>query len=88
MSETKTPGKAAGKAPAAGMEERQIRIVARRDGFRRCGVAHSAAPAFHPCDRFTADELERLRADPMLIVDVVDGAGRLAAGPVQDAPSP
>lgn len=57
---------------------RKIRIVSRRDGFRRCGVAHPATPTFHPEDRFTPDELERLCRDPMLIVDVLDAAGRLA----------
>jgi len=48
-----------------------IHIVSRTEGFRRCGVAHSVAPTDHPDDRFTADELERLREDPMLVVVVL-----------------
>lgn len=67
------------EADRADTPPRKIRIVSRRDGFRRCGVAHPATPTFHPEDRFAPDELERLCRDPMLIVDVVDAAGRLAS---------
>ena len=46
-----------------------VRISARRDGFRRCGVAHSKAPRDWPAGSFTADELEVLRAEPNLSVE-------------------
>ncbi|WP_141109671.1 HI1506-related protein [Escherichia albertii] len=45
-----------------------IEITARRDGFRRCGVAHSATTKAWPADAFTPEQLEVLKADPMLIV--------------------
>lgn len=45
-----------------------ITIVSKRDGFRRCGIAHPAAPTTYPEGRFTDDELARLEAEPMLVV--------------------
>jgi hypothetical protein len=48
-----------------------IVIRSRTEGFRRCGLAHSIAPTQHPNDRFTADELERLLEEPMLMVEVL-----------------
>ncbi|MFW5490427.1 MAG: HI1506-related protein [Desulfovibrio sp.] len=50
-----------------------IRITSKRDGFRRCGVAHTEKPTDYPDDRFTAGELAVLKAEPMLVVvDVED----------------
>lgn len=48
-----------------------VRIAAKRDGFRRCGLAHPKAPVEHPGNRFTPAELERLLAEPMLTVELV-----------------
>jgi hypothetical protein len=48
-----------------------LRITSKRDGFRRCGVAHSATPTEHPAGRFTEEEVERLKAEPMLIVEEI-----------------
>lgn len=45
-----------------------IQITARRDGFRRLGIAHSAAGHTWPDDQFTAKELAVLESDPNLIV--------------------
>lgn len=45
-----------------------IEIRALRDGFYRCGVRHGAEPTRWPDDRFTAEELARLQAEPMLVV--------------------
>ena len=45
-----------------------IRIISKKEGFRRCGVAHSEKPADYPDDKFTKKELERLKDEPMLIV--------------------
>lgn len=45
-----------------------IQITARRDGFRRLGIAHSAAGHTWPDDAFTAEQLAVLEADPNLIV--------------------
>lgn len=48
-----------------------IRITAKRHGFRRAGMAHPTTPTEHPGDRFTAEQLEALRAEPMLVVETV-----------------
>lgn len=50
-----------------------IRITSKQDGFRRCGVAHPAAATSHRDDAFTAVQLVRLQAEPMLIVELLDG---------------
>lgn len=51
---------------------KMIRIVAKRDGFRRCGVRHSASGADHPTDQFSKDEMKILLAEPMLVVHEVE----------------
>jgi hypothetical protein len=48
-------------------------ITSKRDGFRRCGIEHPAKPVEYPDDRFTEEQLKKLKAEPMLIVQVVDG---------------
>ena len=55
-----------------------VTITATRDGFWRCGVAHPASPVDHPEGRWTGEELERLRAEPRLVV--VDTADKPADG--------
>ncbi len=49
-----------------------IKIVSKRNGFRRCGVEHLDKPVIYPDDRFTEEELEVLKAEPMLVVSEVD----------------
>ena len=49
-----------------------ILIASIRDGFRRCGVEHSSTPTLHADDRFSAEELATLKAEPMLIVHHVE----------------
>ncbi len=46
-----------------------IRITARRDGFRRCGVAHSKQPTEYADDHFSYEQLKDLMNDPMLVVE-------------------
>ncbi|MFH1028489.1 MAG: HI1506-related protein [Pseudomonadota bacterium] len=48
-----------------------IRITAKKDGFRRCGVTHPAQPTEHPDDAFSKKDLEILKAEPMLVVEVL-----------------
>ena len=48
-----------------------IRITSKRDGFRRCGVAHPATPTEYPKERFTEEELGTLLAEPMLTVETI-----------------
>lgn len=45
-----------------------IRIISKKDGFRRCGIAHSSKPTDYPDDQFSKKELKRLKAEPMLVV--------------------
>ena len=47
-----------------------IIITAKKDGFRRCGVAHSAMPTTYQPDAFTPEQLAELQADPMLVVEI------------------
>lgn len=49
-----------------------ILITAKRDGFRRLGIAHSAQGTAYPDDHFTPAQLAVLKAEPMLVV--VEGA--------------
>jgi hypothetical protein len=49
-----------------------ISITSKKEGFRRCGIAHSTKATVYPDDRFTEDEFEALSAEPMLTVDIVD----------------
>lgn len=48
-----------------------IKIISKKDGFRRCGVAHTEAPTEYPDDAFSDDQLEILMGEPMLVVEVV-----------------
>lgn len=50
-----------------------ITIRSRREGFIRCGIRHTVAAKEYPNDRFSAAELDRLMADPMLVVFVTQG---------------
>jgi|GEM_PF-1424855 len=56
-----------GEAPAPRLA---LRITAKqRKGFRRCGVHHPAAAVDHPEGRFSAAEIEVLKAEPNLVVE-------------------
>ena len=48
-----------------------LKIYSKREGFRRCGMAHPAGPVIHPPGTFTPDQEKRLKAEPMLIVEEV-----------------
>ena len=51
-----------------------VTVTARRDGFHRCGVPHPASPVEYPAGHWSEEQLERLRAEPMLAVaDTADG---------------
>lgn len=50
-----------------------IQITARSEGFRRCGMAHSAKSQIYPDDYFTASQLAVLESEPQLIVVRVSG---------------
>ncbi|MDO9069326.1 MAG: HI1506-related protein [Deltaproteobacteria bacterium] len=48
-----------------------IRITAKQEGFRRCGIAHSMAEVEYQDDQFTEEQLAYLQAEPMLVVEMV-----------------
>lgn len=48
-----------------------IRITAKQEGFRRCGIAHSVAAVEYNDDQFTSEQLAWLQAEPMLEVEIV-----------------
>lgn len=45
-----------------------IIITSKKEGFRRCGVAHAATPTEYPDGRFTPEQIEALHNEPMLVV--------------------
>ena len=45
-----------------------IRIQSKKQGFRRCGIAHPEAPTDYKDDFFSEKQLAQLKAEPMLIV--------------------
>lgn len=47
-----------------------IRITSKRDGFRRAGRPHSGTVEY-PDTAFTAEEVATLKAEPMLVVEVI-----------------
>jgi hypothetical protein len=48
-----------------------IRIKSKKNNFRRCGVAHPAEWTEYPNDRFSGADLVVLKAEPMLVVEIV-----------------
>ena len=57
-----------------------IVITSKREGFRRCGVAHSRTPTEYEDDRWTDAELKRLENEPNLTVQRKgSGGGKGAA---------
>lgn len=63
------PASAEASAPRSASRP-ALRITAKpRKGFRRCGLHHPAAAVDHPEGRFSAAEIERLKAEPNLVVE-------------------
>lgn len=48
-----------------------VRITAKRDGFRRAGMAHSAQATTHAGGTFTEEQVRQLLAEPMLVVEIL-----------------
>lgn len=53
-----------------------VRIIAKQDGFRRAGMAHTKEPKDYPDNKFTREQLAALKAEPMLLVEVVEPQGK------------
>lgn len=51
-----------------------IVITSKRDGFRRCGMAHPGIPTPYPDDFFTEEQLKALGKEPQLILGYVEEA--------------
>lgn len=49
-----------------------ICIASKKDGFRRCGIAHPAEPTTYPAKDFDKEQLACLMDEPMLVVTEVD----------------
>ncbi|ELI8805872.1 hypothetical protein RSL93_004613 [Klebsiella michiganensis] len=67
----------------------EITITAKRDGFRRCGVAHRDVPVTWPDGSFTDEQIAILRAEPSLVVHLGPVSGdddklKAALGRVQE----
>lgn len=67
----------------------EITITAKRDGFRRCGVAHCDVPVTWPDGSFTDEQIAILRAEPSLVVHLGPVSGdddklKAALGRVQE----
>ena len=58
-----------------------VRITCSKAGFRRCGIAHPDTPVDYPEDRFTPEEIERLKAEPRLTVEFVKESERRVSTP-------
>ncbi|HIF5902470.1 TPA: HI1506-related protein [Raoultella ornithinolytica] len=70
----------------------EITITAKRDGFRRCGVAHRDVPVTFPDGYFTDEQIAILRAEPSLVVHLGPVSGdvdklKAALGRVQELES-
>ncbi|HBS7297194.1 TPA: hypothetical protein MAQ23_000946 [Klebsiella pneumoniae] len=66
-----------------------ITITAKRDGFRRCGVAHRDVPVVWPDGSFTDEQIAILRTEPSLVVHLGPVSGdddklKAALGRVQE----
>lgn len=56
-----------------------IQVTSKQEGFRRCGVSHPARPTDHPDGKFTEEQIEILKAEPMLTVVEVEDEVKLNA---------
>jgi len=62
-----------------------VKITSKRDGFRRCGIAHPKKPTEYKDNRFSEDELAILKAEPMLAVVSGDDEAKAKAKAEADA---
>jgi len=66
-----------------------IKIIAKKDGFRRAGLAH-VGTVIYPDDYFTAKQLEALKAEKSLDVSICEDAPTVDLegqdAPADDAP--
>lgn len=58
-----------------------IKITAKKDGFRRAGMAHPASPTLHADDAFTPEQLAAIETEPMLVVEHIASPEAEGAAP-------
>lgn len=49
----------------------QVKIISKKEGFRRAGKAHSENPTIWPDKTFTPEQIDQLKKEPMLIVEIL-----------------
>lgn len=49
-----------------------LKIISLKDGFRRCGIEHPAKPVIYPEGTFTKEQVKKLKAEPLLVVEEVE----------------
>ncbi len=59
------------KAKAAGPATKGLQVTAKRDGFRRAGIEFNGTNTL-PMSELTEDQVEAIKAEPMLVVTEVD----------------
>ena len=57
---------------AAGPADKGLRIVSRKDAFRRCGRAFGVEPVVIALADLSDEEVDLLKAEPQLLVAEVD----------------
>lgn len=67
----------------------EITLTSKRDGFRRCGVAHRDVPVTWPDGSFTDEQIAILRDEPALVVHLGTVSGdddklKIAQGRIQE----
>lgn len=78
MAEAKKP-KVAPTAPAATVASEitvKFSVCAKQAGFRRAGRAWPAVDTIVDADEFTAEQIEQLLAEPMLVVLPIADSGK------------
>lgn len=67
-----TASKATAPAKPESAKGKALRVIAKRDGFRRAGREFSGEATFIPVEELTDEEYELLATEPMLVVDLVE----------------
>ncbi|MHB1183392.1 MAG: HI1506-related protein [Desulfobulbia bacterium] len=62
-----------------------IQIVSKKEGFRRCGVAHVKGPVDYPDGHWTEEQLTALKAEPMLVVTFIEDESKKGAAKKAEA---
>lgn len=63
---------ASAKTKAAGPATKGLRVVARREVFRRAGRVFTAEATTIPLSELSDDDVDALKAEPQLVVSEVD----------------